>query len=153
MKIKQTGFTLIELMIVVAILSILATLAQSRFTIFLAKTKQTTGHGRLYEAAKLQQIAYINDEGHLGDLPWYHFDPEALKTDYRYTSFPVASSPTSAGFTRLSAAAFILDECVQDVFVLNVLESGEIVEAFHQNPIKNCTLCTALGTSCGPNSP
>jgi len=47
LKHKQHGFTMIELMIVVAIVSILATLTMPRFQMFQAKAKMTEGIANL----------------------------------------------------------------------------------------------------------
>ncbi len=63
----QSGFTLIELMIVVAIVSILATLALPRFQVFQAKAKRSEATYNLGVIYKLQE-AYRIENGQYGSL-------------------------------------------------------------------------------------
>ena len=100
---NEKGFSLIELMIVVAIIGILAAIAIPNFQKYQAKSRQSEAKGILsgiYTAEKAfyaEWVAYSGDFGHIG------FSPEG---DLRYTSGfsaqgfvvpPNYSGPTATG--------------------------------------------------------
>jgi len=63
-KMNQKGFTLIELMIVVAIISILATLALPRFQVFQAKALRSEATYNLGVVATYQEAYRIENRGY-----------------------------------------------------------------------------------------
>ena len=79
----KKGFTLIELMIVVAIIGILAAIAIPNFLKFQAKSKQSeakTNLGAIYTG----QIAYYGEANSYGDFPLINWSPSGTPR-YHYT--------------------------------------------------------------------
>ena len=94
-KVHQDGFTLIELMIAVAILGILATLATGGFLSYQAKTKQAevkTNMGAIGELAisyKIEYDSYITDWAGIGWQP-----QGTTRYRYWYNGAAAANTPT-----------------------------------------------------------
>lgn len=94
---NHNGFTLIELMLVVSILGIMATLATGSFLSFQAKSKQAeakTNIGSIAESA----VAYKAESGtYVTDWPGLGWQPHGT-TRYRYWYNGIAEpgTPTSA---------------------------------------------------------
>ena len=89
----QRGFTLIELMIVVAIIAILAAIAISQYQDYLIRTQVSEGSS-LADGAKTAVAEFYNNAGHFsanGNASY------GLATDASITGKFVASLDTSAG--------------------------------------------------------
>jgi len=89
-KVKQ-GFTLIELMIVVAIIGILAAIAIPKFADLINKSKEGATKGALSSVRSALQVYYGDNEG------WFPADNLAiLIQDAKYINeIPVAKIPTT----------------------------------------------------------
>lgn len=109
---NEKGFTLIELMIVVAILGILAAIAIPNFMRFQAKSRQSEAKtnlgaiGTSAEAWRAEQGTYVVTA--IGNLGWapqgtvrYSYWYDVGGTD---TAFPYAAASYSTGVIDLSAA-------------------------------------------------
>ena len=79
----KKGFTLIELMIVVAIIGILAAIAIPNFLKFQAKSKQSEAKANL-GAIYTGQISYFGDANTFGDFDKINWAPSGTPR-YRYT--------------------------------------------------------------------
>src|SRR3954467_4949389 len=109
---SKTGFTLIELMIVVAIIGILAAIAIPKFSQLVTKSNEANTKGNLGALRSALSIYYGDMEG------WYPTDSLAtLTVNGKYMSTtPVAKLPSTAGnnightdSAAVSAAAAIAD--------------------------------------------
>jgi prepilin-type N-terminal cleavage/methylation domain-containing protein len=90
MKIKK-GFTLIELMIVVAIIGILAAIAIPKFADLINKSKEGATKGSLSSVRSAIQVYYGDNEG------WFPVDTlTCLTTNAKYLNeIPVAKLPNT----------------------------------------------------------
>lgn len=92
MKMNKKGFTLIELMIVVAIIGILAAIAIPKFADLISKSKEGATKGSLSAVRSALQVYYGDNEGW---FPAQGATPlDALTTNAKYLSaMPVAKLP------------------------------------------------------------
>lgn len=81
--IKSRGFTLVELMIVVAIISILALVAMPAYQNQVLKTKRSLGKGELLSVLVRQEQFYVNNKQYAAtlDLLGYNTNPYAIDAD------------------------------------------------------------------------
>jgi len=91
MKMNRKGFTLIELMIVVAIIGILAAIAIPKFADLINKSKEGATKGALSSVRSALQVYYGDNEG------WFPADNLAILTlNGKYINeIPVAKLPTT----------------------------------------------------------
>ncbi len=91
MKNNKKGFTLIELMIVVAIIGILAAIAIPKFADLINKSKEGATKGALSSVRSALQVYYGDNEG------WFPADNLAVLTNNgKYINeIPVAKLPTT----------------------------------------------------------
>ncbi len=93
MTTKKKGFTLIELMIVVAIIGILAAIAIPNFVKFQAKGKQSEANAQLKAIFSAQKANFPINQGYWSDIGGIGFSPERGN---RYQYDLGATSPTIA---------------------------------------------------------
>jgi type IV pilus assembly protein PilA len=109
---SKKGFTLIELMIVVAIIGILAAIAIPNFLRFQAKSKQSEAKGNL-AGIFTGQTSYQAENNRFGSLSEIAWAP--IGTSIRYTYFsgtdvagfvasPAYTAPAVVGFTATTTA-------------------------------------------------
>jgi prepilin-type N-terminal cleavage/methylation domain-containing protein len=100
-KRANIGFTLIELMIVVAIIGILASIAIPKFANLVTKSKEGSTKGSLGSIRSALSIYYSDMEGQ------YPSDPQSLTINGKYlTGFPYAKTPnyhTDSSFPTLGS--------------------------------------------------
>lgn len=65
-KRQQQGFTLIELMVVVAIIAILASIAYPSYSEYITKTRRSAGAACLQEMAQFMERYYTTNMGYTG---------------------------------------------------------------------------------------
>ena len=106
MPIKQRGITLIELMIVVVVLSILATVAYPNYQEFVARAKRNEAKAALLRLATNQERFYLNNNTFTSDLTQLGFGatPTAI-TENDYYSITVTGANAS-NFTATATYRF-----------------------------------------------
>lgn len=96
---SKKGFTLIELMIVVAIIGILAAIAIPNFLKFQAKSKTSEAKGNL-KAIYVAEAAYFGENNKYGDFSTINWVPVGKKLFYAYS---LAGAPPGAAATAPNA--------------------------------------------------
>lgn len=81
MKNSKSGFSLVELMVVVAIIGILATIAVPNFQRFQARAKQTSAKTELSGIFTAQKAFYVEYNSYTPDLQLAGFVPEGIVFD------------------------------------------------------------------------
>ena len=91
------GFSLIELMIVVAIIGILATIAVPNFTKFKNKAKQSEAKGHLSAIYTGEKTFYNEFDGYIGSVNAIGFAVDGSNTSYSAGFTGCHNNPDSAG--------------------------------------------------------
>lgn len=99
----QRGFTLVELMIVVAIIGILSAIAYPSYQEYVLKTGRADGKAKLAEVMSAQERFYSQNQRYTTDL----------NTGLNYGADPVPSSERRYNITAAACAGAVIGNCVQ----------------------------------------
>lgn len=99
---KKLGFTLIELMIAVAIVAILAAIAYPSYVNYVTKSGRSEGVAAVMRVANLQEQYYLDNRAYATDMTKLGLGANPFVTENGYYS--VASAGTSS-FTITATAA------------------------------------------------
>lgn len=100
---KQRGFTLIELMVVVAIIAILAAIAYPSYQEYVLKTGRADGKAKLAEIMSAQERFYSQNQSYTVDL----------SAGLGYGTNPVASAEGRYSVSAAACAGSVISNCVQ----------------------------------------
>lgn len=92
MKNLKAGFSLVELMVVVAIIGILATIAVPNFTKFQAKAKQANAKSELSGLYTAEKAFFTEYNSYHSNLPYIGYVPDGIATDGN-TNCPTTVNP------------------------------------------------------------
>jgi len=99
----KKGFTLIELMIVVAIIGILAAIAIPNFLKFQSKSKQSEAKSNL-GAIFTGQVAYFGEANTYGDFPAINWSPSGTpRYHYQMGTYAAAGDNVNVGATTTTS--------------------------------------------------
>lgn len=101
---KQFGFTLMELMITVAIVGILAAIAYPSYTSFITRSNRSEGQGELLRFANLQEQYFVDYRTYGTDLTDLGRTTTTTLTESGNYTISVANGANAVGFT-LNATA------------------------------------------------
>jgi type IV pilus assembly protein PilA len=122
---SKKGFTLIELMIVVAIIGILAAIAIPNFLKFQAKSKQSEAKSNL-GAIFTGEISYFGEQNAYGDFVAVNWVPSGTpRYHYMLGTFAVGPDRVNVGATTLFGSATAIANATSWVANLNnVTDNG-----------------------------
>lgn len=95
---RQRGFTLVELMVAVAIVAILASIAYPSYVNHVVKSNRASAQSVLMEIAQKQSQYMLDNRGYASDLSTLHVSTPAKLTGI-YTFSVTVSNTTPPGFT------------------------------------------------------
>lgn len=91
-KNRQNGFTLLELMIVVAIIAIISSIAYPSYMQYVVSTKRTTAASALLRIADRQQQFFMDNKRYAADLTNLGFAANPLSLSDEGNSVPAGDS-------------------------------------------------------------
>ena len=112
------GFTLIELMIVVAIIGILAAIAIPNFVKFQCRSKQSEAKTNL-KAVFVAQEGYRSENDRYDTLVRVGYAPKGNKIRYEYTTNNTSNAATNVASTFLATATGTQDAVAADIWTIN----------------------------------
>lgn len=95
---KSSGFTLIEVMIVVAVIAIIAAVAIPSYNSSILKSKRAIGKGELMEVLSEQEQYFVNNKGYATTLASLGYSVDANDA-YYIDSDGIASSASTGSST------------------------------------------------------
>ncbi len=102
---KQYGFTLVELMIVLAIIGILAAIAYPSYREYVLKTGRADGKAKLAEVISAQERFYSQNQRYTTDL--------SSGAGLNYGADPVPSSERRYNISAAACVGAVIGNCVQ----------------------------------------
>ncbi|WP_371377880.1 type IV pilin protein [Thalassotalea aquiviva] len=119
------GFSLIELLVAIAIVGIIATIAMPTYTSFVSKSNRTEGQRELLKMANLQEQYFADNRKYTPNLSVLGFSSNAVVTESGYYQISATTTNNHTQFTltaqALNAQAVNDSECKQ----LTVTETGK----------------------------
>ena len=127
---KFDGFTLVELLITVAIVAILASVAFPAYTDFVTRSNRTEAQRELLRIANLQEQFYIDSRGYTSDMKKLGLGADPFITENGYYSIDAALA--NGGFVLTATALEPQKSNDSNCLTLSVSETGQKL------PANNC---------------
>lgn len=104
---KEQGFTLIEVMIVVVIVGILASIAYPSYLDYVTRSNRTEAHAALMKISNLEEQFYLDNKSYTGTMTELGFatDPYVTENGYYSVDAVVTSSKMTISATALGSQA------------------------------------------------
>lgn len=124
----QDGMTLIEVMIVVVIISILASVAYPSYTDFVTRSKRSAGQSVLMQVADRQQQFFMDNKRYAATLTdlGYAADPFAIDDQGVVVAVGDADSIYQVSMSNLSAVTFTADAAPQNAHASRDTDCGSL---------------------------
>jgi len=110
---RQRGFSLIELMIVVAIVGILAAIGYPSYRDSVRKANRTEGKALLVDAANRQERFYSNNNSYTANMTQLNYAANPAISESQYYSVAAVALPVASGGTGNIATSFLLSATAQ----------------------------------------
>ena len=118
----QSGFTLMELMVAVAIVGILAALAYPSYASYVRKSKRATAQAALMDIGAKEQAYLLDRRAYTGVLSDLGFSaPQEVRNDYAFTVVP---DNTASPLAFVATATPINGQAAQSERTLTVDQRG-----------------------------
>jgi type IV pilus assembly protein PilE len=121
MKTDKAGFTLIEVMITVAIVGIIAAIAYPSYTQYVGKSARSEGQAAVMKIANLQEQYYLDNRVYATDMTKLGLAANPFVTEHGHYS--VASAGTSS-FTITATAKGIQASRDSDCPTITMTDAG-----------------------------
>jgi len=105
---RQRGFSLIELMIVVVIVGILASIAYPSYRDSVRRSNRTEGKALLVDAANRQERFFSNNNAYTTNMTQLGYAADPAISDNQYYSVAAAALPVASGGTGNIATSYLL---------------------------------------------
>ena len=139
---NQKGFSLIELMIVVAIIGILSAIAVPNFSRFQAKARQTEARGNLSGYYQASKASYAEFGFYAGNFVGIGFHPEGT-LNYRITAVDSGQAPPN----NLPNDAACINTSVNCVWTEQWTEAAALASTGPQAPGATCVAALNNGAT------
>lgn len=110
---KESGFTLIEALIVVVIIGLLAAMAIPNYTEYITRTKRSEGHALLIESATQQERFYAQNSRYVtntNDIKLLALRNtkanNTVASDNGYYQLTIGTTPGDGGYTLTASQSF-----------------------------------------------
>jgi type IV pilus assembly protein PilE len=125
---KQKGVTLLELMVVVAIIGIISAIAYPSYTQFVVKSKRATGSGMLLQIADRQQQYFLDNKRFATKFSslGYASDDMMINDDGMIVSASNARRTYKIALSGATAAAYTIEAAPQLGQATNDTDCGTI---------------------------